>query len=98
MRGSNISRKRRGDKGSPWRAPLKTGICRVFPWGFSKAVCAPLYRLATVKMKSSGMPRKRRVQSSCKWSADGKAWVKSRNASRMSCCACGRPQCRDSGG
>ena len=47
-------------------------------------MCAPLYRLATIKMKSSGMPRKPKVRSSCKWSAEGKAWVKSRYAIRMS--------------
>jgi hypothetical protein len=47
-------------------------------------LCAPLYRLATMKMQFSGMPRKRRVRSSCMWSAEKKAWVKSRYARRMS--------------
>ena len=37
-----------------------------------------------MEMKSSGMPRKRSVRSSCRWSADGKACVKSRYASIMS--------------
>jgi len=37
-----------------------------------------------MKMKSSGMPRKRRVRLSYKWSAEGKAWVRSRYAIRMS--------------
>ncbi len=35
-------------------------------------------------MKSSGMPMNLRVRSSCKWSAERKAWVKSRYAIRMS--------------
>ena len=37
-----------------------------------------------MKMKSSGMLRNRRVRSSCRWSAEEKAWVKSRYASNMS--------------
>ncbi len=84
MRGSAISRKRRGDRGSPWRGPRRTDIFLVLPGGVSKVLCAPLYGLATIKMKYSGMPRKRRVRSSYKWSAEGKRWVKSRYARRMS--------------
>jgi hypothetical protein len=84
MKSPTISRKRRGERGSPWRVPRKTGIFRVLPLWVSKVVCAPLYRLATIKKKFSGIPRTRRVHSSCKWSAEGKAWVKSRYAIRTS--------------
>ncbi len=75
MRGSTISRKMSGDKGSPWRAPRSTEIFRVLPRGVLKVGCT--YRLATIKIKCSGMPSKRRVRSSCKWYAEEKAWMKS---------------------
>jgi len=84
MRGSSVSRKMTGDRGSSWIVSRRTSIFLVLPWGVSKVVCAHLHRLATIKMKSLGMPRKRKVRPRCKWSTDAKAWVKSRYAIRMS--------------
>ena len=41
-------------------------------------MCASKYRLATIVMKSSGMPRKPSMRVNWVWSADGNAAVKSR--------------------
>ncbi len=43
-----------------------------------------MYMLATMNMKSSGMPKKRSMRPSCVWSADGNASVKYRYAMSMS--------------
>ncbi len=79
MRRNNI-----GERGSPWKVPLKTLMRRVYPWGVWNVVCSPLSRLVTMKMKSLGMPRNLRVSAICVWSGYGKACVKSRYAIRMS--------------
>ncbi len=42
-----------------------------------------MYRLATIRMKSSGMPKKRSMRPSCAWLAEGKACVKYRYARSM---------------
>ncbi len=73
-----------GERESPWSVPRKIWRRRVHPWGVRNCVCASKYRLETIIMKSSGMPRNRRMRVNWMWSADGKAAVKSRKARMMS--------------
>jgi len=47
-------------------------------------VCASFYRLVTIKMKSSGMPRNLRVRASCVWYVEENACMKSKYAMKTS--------------
>ena len=58
IRGSTMSINMSGERESPWIVPLRIWRRRFHPCGVRNFVCASKYRLATIMMKSSGMPRK----------------------------------------
>ena len=58
MRGSTKSMKMSVERESPWIMPRKICRRRVHPCGVRNFVWASKYKLATIMMKSSGMPRK----------------------------------------
>ncbi len=84
MWGLTMKIKMRGERKLPCMVPHRISIRRVNPEGVQNCVAAYVYTLATIRIKSSGMPKKRCMRPSCVWSANVKACVKSRYAIRMS--------------
>ena len=77
MRGPIMRSKRSGDRGSPCSVPRRIPTRDVCPWGLINSVVAPLYKLEIMVMKSPGSPRNVRIRTSCSWSAEGNAPLKS---------------------